>query len=320
MFTLPAVSSEVLWGVSLALMSMMIYGACMVLVSAGVRGLGSGPGSMVAAAAGLPAGLVLALVQLAGGVTVETPGAWALCSFALAGICSTYLGRWLVFKSIELIGPSSASGLQSTSPLITAVFGWVFLGELIGPIGFAGIALGIAGLVAMSVGISRSQSRAAAERVASQRGFVSAFVLIGVASAMAYSASHVFRAFAVRQWNEPLLGAAVGSAAGLLVLILASAKRLPGYLREVRANPVGARVYVAVGVMQFVAQAMVIASMKYIPASVAALLSMSTPLIVMPLGRFALRSRERLSGVTVLGICITLVGIALVVLYGGGRV
>lgn len=59
--------------------------------------------------------------------------------------------------------------------------------------------------------------------------------------------------------------------------------------------------------MQIAAQAMVIASMKYIPVSVAALISMCTPLVVMPLSLFALGNRERLSGVTVLGICITLV-------------
>ena len=269
--------------------------------------------------AGLLAGLVTALLQLAGGATVEPPSAWALCSFALAGICSTCLGRWLVFKSIEQIGPSGSAGLQSTSPLITAVFGWIFLGEVIGAVGFAGIALGIAGLIAMSVGIGQTQTAAGVRRAAPQRGFVSAFLVVGVASAVAYSGSHVFRASAGRQWDQPLLGATVGAAAGVVVLMLASRKRLGGYLCDMRANPAGARVYFAVGVMQFAGQAIVIASMKCIPASVAALISMCTPLIVMPLSIFALDNRERVRGVTVLGICITLAGIALVVLYGAAR-
>lgn len=313
---MPAVSSQVLWGVSLALMSMMIYGACMVVVSAGVRGLGSGPGSMVAAAAGLPAGLVLALMQLAGGVTVQTPGAWALCSFALAGICSTYLGRWLVFKSIELIGPSSAAGLQSTSPLFTAVFGWIFLGQLIAPLGFVGLALGIAGLAAMSVGIGRTQQSATVSKVASQRVLVYGSLLVGIASSAAYSGSHVFRASAVLVWNEPLLGATIGTVAGLLALAAASRNKVSDYVRDIRANPAAARVYMGVGVLQFIAQALVIASMRYIPAGVAALISMCTPLVVMPISYFALRKQENLTWATVFGICLTLGGIALVVLYG----
>jgi drug/metabolite transporter (DMT)-like permease len=317
---LPSVAPDVLWGVSLALLSLLVYGVCIASVSVVLRGLSSGPGSLVSAAAGVPAGLILGGIQLAVRGGVETPTLWAVCSFALAGICSTYLGRWLVFKSIELIGPSSASGLQSTSPLITAVFGWLFLGEMIGPIGFVGMALGIVGLAVMSVGIGQRQQDTAGRRIAGQRGFVLGMVLFGVASAAAYSGSHVFRASAVRQWNEPLLGAMIGAVAGLLVLVIASLNKLPEYLREIRASPGAARGYAGIGLLQFSAQALVIASMKYIPASVAALISMCTPLVVMPISHFVLRKKEQLRWATVAGICITLVGVALVILYGAGRV
>lgn len=320
----PALTSDALRGVALAFVAMAIYGACMVTVSAATKGMSSGPGSLLAAAAGVPTGIVIALVQWVGGHEISAPTPWSIASFALAGICSTYLGRWLVFKSIELIGPSGSAGLQSISPLITAVFGWIFLGEVIGTLGFVGISLGIAGLVAMSVGIGRSQRSAAqpapAARTAPLRGFISATLLIGVGSAAAYSLSHVFRAFGVRQWNEALLGALIGVAAGLLVLALASHRRLPEYVRQARENPGAARVYLGVGSLQFLAQALVIASMKYIPASTAALISMCTPLVVMPVSFLALRNHERLSRVTVLGIAITLSGITLVVLYGAPRV
>lgn len=315
----PAVAPEVLWGAALAACSMLIYGGCLVAVSVAMRGLSSGPGSLLSAAAGVPAGLLIGLLQLAGGAGIEPPSALALAWFALAGICSTYLGRWLVFRSIELIGPSGSAGLQSTSPLLTAVFGWVFLNEAIGTLGFVGIGLGILGLVAMSVGIGQSQQRAAGARSAPQRGFASMALLVGVASAAAYSGSHVFRAAAVRSWNEPLLGATVGAVAGLLTLLVASRHKLAGYAREVRARRKDARAYLAIGVMQFIAQVLVIASMRYIPASAAALISMCTPLVVMPVSFFALGNRERLGWTTALGVCVTLAGIALVVLYGGRR-
>lgn len=316
----PALSSNVLWGVTLAFVAMAIYGVCMVTVAAAAKGMSSGPGSLLAAAAGVPVGIVIVLMQWAGGYEISVPSSWSIVAFALAGICSTYLGRWLVFKSIELIGPSRSAGLQSISPLITAVFGWIFLGEVIGTIGFVGIALGIAGLLAISMDIDRSQQKTAwparAVRTGPRRGFISSTLLIGVGSAAAYSLSHVFRASGVRQWNEALLGALIGAAAGLLVLVLASHRRVPEYVRQVRTNPKAARVYLAVGSLQFLAQALVIASMKYIPASMAALISMCTPLVVLPVSYFALRNDEHVSGVTVLGIAITLAGIALVVLYG----
>jgi drug/metabolite transporter (DMT)-like permease len=319
---LPAISAPAALGLSLALLSMLTYGACMVAVSIVMRGMSSGPGSMLAAAAGIPAGLLLTVAQLIWLGPVEPPSLWAVGAFALAGICSTYLGRWLVFKSIELIGPSGASGLQSTSPLITAVLGWLFLGETVGAVGLVGMALGIVGLGAMSVGIGQSQQQqqpAGSRGSWRQRGAVLGTLVFGLASAAAYSGSHVFRAAGVRDWNQPLIGATIGAVAGLLVLALASRKRLPEYIREIRANPAAARVYAGVGVLQFIAQALVIAAMKYIPASVAALISMCTPLVVMPVSFFVLRKIEKLSWATVLGICITLAGIALVVLYGPAR-
>lgn len=292
----------------------------MVMVAAAAKGMSSGPGSLLAAAAGVPIGIFIVLMHWTGGHGIRAPAPWPVVSFALAGICSTYLGRWLVFKSIKRLGPSGSAGMQSISLLITVVFGWIFLGEVIGTVGFVGIALGIAGLLAMSIGIDRSQRKTAspalAMRTVWRRSFFSTTLLIGVCSAAAYSLSHVFRASGVRQWNEALLGALIGAVAGLLVLALANHRLMREYVRQVRANPKTARVYLGVGGFQFLAQALVIASMKYIPASMAALISMCTPLVVLPVSYFALRNDERLSWVTVLGIAITLAGITLVVLYG----
>ena len=299
---------------------MAIYGACMVTIAAAAKDMSSGPGSFLAAAAGVPVGIIIVLMQWAGGRGISVPTLWSVVSFALAGICSTYLGRWLVFKSIERLGPSGSAGLQSVSPLITAALGWIFLGEVIGTMGFVGIALGIAGLLAMRIGIDRSQQNtlrpALAMREGSRRSFMSATLLIGVGSAAAYSLSHVFRASGVRQWNEALLGALIGAVAGLLVLALANHGRLPEYVRQARSNPKAARIFLGVGCLQFLAQALVIASMKYIPASMTALITMCTPLVVLPVSYIALGNHERLSWVTVLGIAITLAGITLVVLYG----
>jgi drug/metabolite transporter (DMT)-like permease len=240
-------------------------------------------------------------------------------AFALAGIFSTYLGRWLVFKSIESIGPSGASALQSTSPLLTALFAWVFLGEVIGWMGVSGITLAILGLMAMSRGL---QKRASDHCSADGKGRVghamlSGSLIFGIASSAAYSGSHLFRGSAVRVWNEPLLGATIGAAAGLLVLLLASRTKLKGYRLEILANPRGAALFTGIGVLQFIAQSLVIASMKYIPVSVAALISMCTPLIVMPLSYFLLRNHEKLNWVMALGIFITLCGAAMSLLFAG---
>ena len=291
----------------------------MVLISVGMRNMRSEPGSLLAAAAGVPIGLLISSFQLFWGGVGPGFNVWSLTAFALAGIFSTYLGRWLVFKSIESIGPSGASALQSTSPLLTALFAWVFLGEVIGWMGVSGITLAILGLMAMSRGL---QKRASDHGSAEGKGRVghamlSGSLIFGIASSAAYSGSHLFRGSAVRVWNEPLLGATIGAAAGLLVLLLASRNKLKGYRLEILANPRGAALFTGIGVLQFIAQSLVIASMKYIPVSVAALISMCTPLIVMPLSYFLLRNHEKLNWVMALGIFITLCGAAMSLLFAG---
>lgn len=312
---LPVVSSDTLWGVGLALLAVTTYGSCMVAVSFLLRGLGSGPGSMVAAAASVLAGLVVAVGQFGVG-TVETPSMNAVLLFAVAGVMSTYLGRWLVFESINRLGPSRAAALQCISPLFTAILGALVLGELLGPLGLLGIGLGIAGLTTMSLG-GQPQRRPGTPAAAGRQGdAMLVSLLVGLASSLAYSGSYVTRAAAVREWNEPLLGVGLGGVAGLAALMLASRRQLGGYFREIQMHRSAAAVYFAVGTLQFLAQGLVIASMRYIPASLASLVSMATPLVVLPLSFLVLRKQENLTPAVVAGIVITLTGIALVVLYG----
>lgn len=319
MTSLPVIAPHVAFGGALALLSLVTYGICMVLVSVGMRSVRSEPGSLLAAAAGVPVGLLISSLQLASGRVEPGFSAWALLAFALAGIFSTCLGRWLVFKSIESIGPSGAAALQSTSPLLTALFAWVFLGETIGWMGMFGITLAILGLVSMSLGLQRRASGDAAGRGRTPRGHAAvwATLLFGVASSAAYSGSHIFRGSAVRTWNEPLLGTTIGAVAGLLILLVVSGTSLPGYWRDIVANRRGAALFAGIGVLQFLAQSLVIASMKYIPVSVAALVSMCTPLVVMPVSYFVLRNQEKLNRVMVIGILITLGGTAMSLIYAG---
>ncbi len=319
MSTWPSVSPDVVLGGGLAVLSLLTYGICMVLISVGVKVIRSETGSLLAAAAGVPAGILIACLQLAFGEVNTGISAWAVMSFALAGIFSTYLGRWLVFKSIELTGPSGASALQSTSPLLTAVFAWVFLGEVIGWLGMLGITLAIVGLVSMSFGLQKRDSTRppVIEARIRKRSVVWGSLLLGVGSSAAYSGSHIFRGFAVRIWNEPLLGATIGAGAALLVLLLASRSKWPDYTREILGNRKGAWLFAGIGVLQFLAQTLVIASMKYIPVSVAALVYMCTPLVVIPISYFVLRNEERLNGVILIGILITLCGTLTSLVFAG---
>lgn len=317
MGAIPAVSPDALWGASLALLAMLTFGGCMVTVGFTMRHLGSGPGSLLAAAGGVVAGLVSAAALLIVGAGIPPPGWEALLWFAAAGVFSTWLGRWLVFKSIELMGPSRSAALQGLSPMVTALFAWLLLGQALGPLAILGMALGVAGLVGISMGgVPQPMRSQGASHAARQGGWMAGSLLVGLLSAAAYSGSHVMRAAGVQTWAQPLLGAAIGATSGLAALVVASRRQLPEQVREIRAHPVVAGTYLVVGSLQFLSQVLAIASMKYIPAAVASLIVMCTPLVVMPISFFVLRKQENLTPATVLGICITLAGLVLVVLFG----
>ena len=66
--------------------------------------------------------------------------------------------------------------------------------------------------------------------------------------------------------------------------------------------------------MQIAAQALMVTSLAYIPASIAALITMCSPLIVLPASLWLFRNRECIGFLVVLGMVITIGGVALTLL------
>ena len=302
-------------GVLLATSAMLLFAVCVIITSVASRRLDSDCGSLLSAGVNLPVGLILVGIQLSTGAAMIEPTRTGVLAFVLAGIFSTYLGRWLLFKSIETMGPTRASGFQSSSPLLTALIGWLLLGEQLGWAAWGGMALGVVGLALMSRRSVNRNPLSSPQRLAEKR-LQRGILVLGLGASAAYAVSHVLRAAGVRDWGEPLVGTTLGAAAGLSVLLLVNAKRLASISTRVAANRGSAALYCAVGVMQFAAQALMIASMKYIPASFAALITMCTPLVVLPVSFVLLRNEEAINSGTVLGMLVTIVGIVLLTWRG----
>lgn len=139
-------------------------------------------------------------------------------------------------------------------------------------------------------------------------------LLVGLGSSTAYAVSHILRAAAMASWNEPVAGVALGAAAGSTALVLAHARKLARLRARIAAEPGAAALYAGVGCMQLMGQALMIASLAHIPASIAALITMCTPLIVLPASLLLFRNREGIGPAVVLGMLITIGGVALTTL------
>ena len=307
---LSAISPTTL-GVSLATGAMLLFAVCNIITAVATRDLDTDAGALLAAATNVPCGLAFIGLQVSLGGTPATPSLLGLAGFLLAGVFSTYLGRWLIFKSIETMGPTLATSFQTSSPLMVVLFGWLLLGEHLGAMAVVGIVLGAAGLAIMSGGAGRQQPVHGGQRTQTNLSGARRIFAIGLGASAAYAVSNILRAAAVRDWNEPLVGVTLGAAAGFLALMIVSRRQLSSIRARVAANPRSALLYAGIGTMQLGGQALMIASMNFIPASYAALISMSTPLVVLPLSLITLRSKKGITPHTILGMLATIAGVAL---------
>jgi drug/metabolite transporter (DMT)-like permease len=232
--------------------------------------------------------------------------------FLLAGAFSTYLGRWFFLESVVRFGPSRASLFQITSPLFTAVFAWAFLNEGLNPLELAGMGLALGGLLlvvpggdGLAAGSTAGQGRA--------RPLLQSALVLGIGSSIAYSLGNIFRGAGIRLWDEALLGALLGASAGLVLHAGFSRDKrlLPARLRE--ADRRGVLLFAVSGVLTISAQTCLILSLKYLPVSVAALITLCTPLLVFPMSYLLFRNSEKITPMTVLGGVLTLAGVALIV-------
>jgi drug/metabolite transporter (DMT)-like permease len=297
-------------GVALALLATVCFSFAILLSTVGSRRLDSDAGALLAGAANVPVGLALVGLQALAGGWPAAPTAWGLTAFALGGLCATFLGRWLFFSSIRLLGPTRATVFQTLSPLAAALMAWGLLGERLTWAGWLGMGLAAAGLVVMTQRGRGAPAVQAMPRIALAFGF---------GSAVAYAGGSIFRASALESWNEALAGAAVGAVAGFGMLLLAARRRLPGVRAQIAAHPRSAQLFVGVGTLQIVAQGLMIASLNHIPVSLTVLLTSCTPLLVMPLSAWLLRRDETLDARAVIGVVVTCAGVALATGWGAPR-
>jgi len=131
------------------------------------------------------------------------PSTVALISLALSGVFGVALCDLLFYSGVVLVGARVALLVQSLSTVITAVLGYLFLGEAIGPMGIAGILIATGG-VAWVVGDGGTVPEGAAplSRAVRLRGVGLAF-----ASALALSGGMVLSKQGLSEGVDPLFAA-----------------------------------------------------------------------------------------------------------------
>lgn len=306
-------------GESLALAAMLMFASNILITKAASARLDVGTGFVISVVVNLLVASIAFATELAvRGERIQW-NAVGIALFALAGVCATYLGRFFFFGAIAKLGAAKASLFHVSSPAFTALIAWVFLDETLRRSTVLAIMATMIGLLLITVPsldmlLGRGESaRAAMALGAKIKVWLASGFIVGVGATLAYSVGNVLRGASVRQWNEPIAGAMLGAAAALVLqLVFGSHRRLAERLRE--ADRTGKRLYAIGGVLTISAQMCMIASMRYIPVAVATVITLCTPLIVIPASYWLVRSEERIGVRTLAGAALTMAGMAIIVL------
>ncbi len=314
--------SETVIGYLLAIAALLLFTTAIFSTKVAASRIDLGLGFLIATATNVIFSAIALCVQLLvreRGVDWNWPAFWL---FALAGGFSTYLGRWFFYESVVRFGAAKASVFQISSPLFTALMAWLLLGERLTLLVVLGMVMTIGGLVLVSYKPGVFARKAAplgqdfpvAVKPSLHQRLMQSFLLLGLGSSLAYAVGNILRGSAVRSWNEPVLGALAGALCGLaLHLAFSSGKR--GMLSNFHTiSRSGAWLYALVGVSTISAQMCMIASMRYIPLSVATLVTLCTPLLIFPINHWFFKNEDDVTAVTLVGGMLTLLGIAIIVL------
>ena len=230
-----------------------------------------------------------------------------IVTFALAGLASTFLARWFFYAFVERFGPARGSLYQVTSPLVTAVLGFAFLGERLSWTTVAAMVVVTIGLAIVGTSPGDLRRPVAATRRGTALG-------LGVGASIGYAVGNVLRGQAVALWNEAIAGTLVGALAALALQLVVTSLSREGFAPLARADRRGLAFYAVIGVTTVSAQALTIAAMALAPVAIVALITLSTPLVVFPFSLTVLRRDERIGARTLAGAALALAGISVIVL------
>ena len=290
---MPLMGNDV-WGYLLSGAALLFFTTAILLTKAASSRVNLSLGFLVATVVNVVfagSALVLQLALRGAGLQWNTP---AFLLFLLAGVFATYLGRWFFYESVARFGPAKASVFQVSSPLFTALIAWAVLGESLSSWTALGMLMAISGLLLLAYKpgfFTRQKVSGDALQKRFSNRVLHSVLLLGLCSSGAYAVGNVLRGAAVRSWPEPIAGALIGALAGLTLHLLLGTER-SGLWQRLRAAPrLGVWLYAVVGVVNVSGQMSTIASMRFIPLSVAALVTLCTPLLVFPLSYWLFKNQ-----------------------------
>jgi DME family drug/metabolite transporter len=220
----------------------------------------------------------------------------AIGFFALGGVLSLGVGRLFNFVAMKGIGVAKTSALIGSSPVITTLLSIAILSESPDIITIVG-----AIIVAMGVVL-----------ISGVMGFkIEKALLLGLASAFAYSLSNVASKSGVLIQPDPFLSAATGSVAGLIFISIYLVST--GQAKDLSISRQSFAYFAITGILSSIGWLTMMKALETGPVSVVTTIVYSYPLFALLFTRLLIRE-ETLTIRTVIGSIFVVVGVAVVTL------
>lgn len=216
--------------------------------------------------------------------------------FALGGILSLGVARLLNFVAMRGLGVAKTSALIGSSPVLTTLLSIAILSESPDPTTIAGAAT-----VALGVALISGASGFKIEKA----------LLVGLASAFAYSLSNIASKSGVLLQPDPFLSATAGAVAGLIFISVYLTTT--NQTRDLDISLQSLVCFAATGVLSSIGWLTMMKALETGSVGVVTTIVFSYPLFALITTRLLMRE-EKLTKRTVMGSTLVVVGVAIVTL------
>jgi drug/metabolite transporter (DMT)-like permease len=229
----------------------------------------------------------------------------------LSAIFGLVLGDAMLFQSYVLIGPRLAMLVMASSPAISAVFAWLFLGEMLGIFQVLGILLTSAGI--MLVVLDQSGDQKSPLPVKNKKRIMG--LLLSLGGSFGQATGIIFAKKGLVGDFSPLTGVLIRMlvAAAAIWLLALFTKEVKLNFQLLKQHPKSARsIFFGAFVGPFIGVWLSLIAVQNTKVGITSTLIALTPIFHLPIARFYLH--EKISARAILGTFIAMAGIAVIFL------
>jgi drug/metabolite transporter (DMT)-like permease len=243
--------------------------------------------------------------------------ATAVAWFALGGFLTIYVGRVLLYASIQHLGAIKASAVKRLNPFFSVLLAVLILGERISlpmMIGMLLIVMSFTVLVRQALFVSDQAGLATEKQNAFDR-LLNLGYLFGPVSAFAYAAGYIARKQGMIVLPDSALGTMIGAFTGIVFFLITS-RFVNSYREDVRKTfTVFNKWFLMAGCLSTFGQIAYFTALNFIGITKIALITSMEVFMTMILSAVVFQSREKLSADIIIAAGLGFLGTVFVIAF-----